>query len=152
MKIHKKKISIKGISLVDIEHLRIWKNRYKEYFFHKEHISHEEQLYWFNNTYLKSKDTIIYKISYEEELVGCMGVYFRKDYIEIYNVILGNDKFKSSGLMSFLLEYICKKYNFNVFVKVLNINPALGWYRKNGFHDLEKNNEYTTLKLEIPSV
>jgi hypothetical protein len=81
--------------------------------------------------------------------VGCIGVYFRNDHIEIYNVILGNDNYKSSGLMTLLFEYIYEKYQSTIFVKVLNINPALGWYRKNGFFDVKINDEFTLLKLEI---
>ena len=148
MIIENKNIFIKEISLDDIEDLRTWKNKYKDYFFYKKHITSDDQLNWYNTSYSKSTETTIYKISYSQENVGCIGVYYRKDHIEIYNVILGNDKFKSSGLMTYLLKYIFTKYNSNIFVKVLNINPALGWYRKNGFVDIDTNNEYTTLKLE----
>jgi carboxypeptidase C (cathepsin A) len=149
MIIDNSKVLIKGISLEDIEDLRVWKNKYRNFFFHKEKISSDQQLEWYNKSYLNNNETKIFKISYDQESVGCIGVYFRNDHIEIYNVILGNDNYKSSGLMTLLFEYIYEKYQSTIFVKVLNINPALGWYRKNGFFDVKINDEFTLLKLEI---
>ena len=89
-----KTIILKSIQIDDIEKIRIWKNENKNSFFYKKDISKPEQLVWFKK-YIKTVDDYIFIIKYLVETVGCIGFRKIENDIDIYNVILRENKYKS---------------------------------------------------------
>lgn len=131
------KISLRTIKSKDIEKLRVWKNENKYSFFYQEMILPIAQTQWYEK-YITKRDNFIFIIVYKKKDIGCMGFRLIGDYIDIYNVILGEKQFSGKGLMGEALQlmckYITKHYHREIIVKVLhNNNRAIGWYLNNGF-------------------
>ncbi len=148
-------ISLRTADFDDIELLRNWKNNRRQYFFNKSVITRDEQEKWFRN-FLKKEDDYIFIVNYLEAKAGCIGFrLFEKD-IDIYNVILGEKKFSSMGIMSFSLilmcSYIADNYEKNITVRVLSDNPAIRWYEKNGFVLKEKRDDHVYMKLDAGKI
>lgn len=129
----------------DIEDLRCWKNNYSQFFFDKKKITKANQKIWFDR-YSKNPHNKMYILSLNEKNIGCMGIYDRKDHYELYNVITGDLSFRSTGLLSAALQELLKSLDKKIFVKVLDINPAIVWYEKNGFKLVKKQEDYSLFK------
>lgn len=143
-------LQLESITIDDIELIRLWKNKYKNSFFYKKDITKEEQCGWFN-IYLNINDDFIFIIKYFNDIVGCLGFRKLKNEIDIYNVILGNDKYKSSGIMGnaliLLCSFISSVYDYAISAKVLRSNSAINWYLKNYFEILKETQEYHIIEL-----
>lgn len=147
----KNEITLRTINRMNIELLRKWKNKNRDYFFYNKEIKPSEQLKWFEG-YLERKEDYIFIIEYKGKKIGCIG--FRKidNLIDVYNAILGDKKFSKKGLMSLALKLMCSyiidEYNMNITLKVLAGNEvARKWYRKNGFIEKSSKDNYIFMEL-----
>lgn len=144
-------IAVQTITIDDIENLRLWKNRNRDSFFHKTVISPEEQKIWFEKYQQREQDFIL-MISYAGVNVGCIGFRVLGDVIDLYNVILGDEKFRSKGIMSkalnLLLDHLLLNYRLDITAKVLKTNPAITWYEKNGLKKTLELEDYYLVKFD----
>jgi GNAT superfamily N-acetyltransferase len=72
------------------------------------------------------------------EPAGCMGIRLVDDHTwDVYNVILGVPELRGSGLMrnafQAMLRFAASRHAGPITLKVLKGNPAMDWYRRNGF-------------------
>jgi RimJ/RimL family protein N-acetyltransferase len=157
----KRKIKIKssedGIALriienEDIEFIRKWRNENREFFFYKKIINPKQQLEWFKG-YIDNDSEYIFIVEYEELKVGCIGYRFLNENIDVYNVILGDKKFRGKGIMSKALRLICSyimdNYNNEITLMVLPENKARIFYLKNNFDEAGREEKYILMKLNI---
>jgi RimJ/RimL family protein N-acetyltransferase len=148
--------AIRTITADDIELLRTWKNAHRKFFFYKEIISEEQQQAWFKRWLLEEHDHL-FIVEVDKRSVGCIGTRLFQGTADVYNVILGDKQFKGSGIMS---EALLATVAFSQFlysglpvcVRVLQDNPAIGWYERNGFTRIMANEEFVTLKWARPVV
>lgn len=136
---------IRPITSEDLDLLRIWKNDNKDAFFSRQVITFNEQLKWYCAYLDRDNDYMFAVLSPTGSIAGCMGVRFisHQKYWDVYNVILGDLRFKGSGLMSKalleLIEFAKQKDDLPIKLVVLSNNPAVGWYEKNGFTSESEN-------------
>ena len=120
----------------DLENLRLWKNQQKQFFFHQQDISAEQQRQWFE-AFVKRPYDLLTMTVYGGEVFGCMGIRWDDGYWDIYNVILGDPAFGRRGLMGrafdALLGYALSIKQAPITLRVLRHNPVVGWYQKHGF-------------------
>lgn len=132
-----RRVWLRSANAGDLASLRHWKNQRREFFFHKEEISPEQQDQWFE-AYQARPDDFMFMVVVGEEPAGCMGIRLVDgDTWDVYNVILGVSELRGSGLMSSalqaLLRFAGSHHPVRIALKVLKGNPAMDWYRKNGF-------------------
>ena len=120
----------------DIEKIRIWRNNNKDAFFYNKVISMKEQAKWIKD-YLTREDDRMYMVEYLGKDIGCLGFRPFGEHIELYNVILGNKKYKRQGLMSKALQILLKIIGSKVVIRIIKDNKeAVSFYTKNGVgHD-----------------
>jgi len=120
----------------DLNDLREWKNTHKEYFFHKLEITPTQQEEWFSGYHLRADD-YLFVVEFDGKPIGCMGIRFKDDHWDIYNVILGKTEFGGQGLMGrsyqVMLQFAKSQISRPISLQVLKNNPAIWWYEKNGF-------------------
>jgi RimJ/RimL family protein N-acetyltransferase len=141
---------IRTVTENDIELLRVWKNAHREFFFYKEIITEEQQKAWYTRWSQEANDHL-FIVEVDKLSVGCIGTRLFQDTADVYNVILGDKQFGGTGIMS---EALCATVAFSQFlypglpvcVRVLQSNPAIGWYERNGFSRIADNAEYATMK------
>ncbi|MGB9736103.1 MAG: GNAT family N-acetyltransferase [bacterium] len=136
----------------DIENLRIWKNKNREFFFYKNIITKEAQKIWFKE-YLNRPDDYMFIVKVDGTSVGCMGFrLLQNKTLDIYNVILGDKSYEKKGYMSIALKTMCNyafdTYKLPVTVKVLKENPAVKWYQKKGFIIKQTFEDYFLMEIE----
>ena len=85
-------LELRSASQTDLENLRTWKNKEKQYFFYQEEISKELQLNWFESFKLRPDDFMFMTV-FEGHVFGCMGIRWQKDFWDVYNVIVGLPEF-----------------------------------------------------------
>ncbi len=146
-------IILQTIKEGDVELLRLWKNENRNAFFYDKIISPKKQLRWFKK-YLYSEDDYIFTVKYKEHKIGCLGFRLLGDFIDIYNVILGNKKFGGKGLMGkasrLMYSYILDNYVKEITLKVLSGNiKAKSWYTNNGFIKVSKEDNCVIMKLDL---
>lgn len=145
------RIELKPIDENDIEKIRVWKNDHRNLFFFKDMITPEDQKKWYAG-YLTRENDIIFIISYKGNKIGCIAFRNLEDYIDIYNVILGEKQYGKKGLMGDALKILCNyladKYNKEISLKVLSENPAKFWYEKNGFEPIYEQDDFIFMKLD----
>ena len=139
-------LSLRSITEEDLDILREWKNKNRRFFFHKEHITAQQQRDWFAAFQRRPLD-LIFAVTWEGEAFGCMGIRFVAHSWDVYNVILGRPAFGGRGLMSSafrrMLTYACSVEQAAISLKVLKHNPAVNWYQKQGFvHTLHCADHY----------
>lgn len=144
------KLVLRTAELTDIENLRNWKNREKEFFFYKKDITEEQQKEWFIN-YLNRSNDFIFILEINDTIpVGCMGIRRLEEEWDAYNIILGELKYGNKGYMSRgfrrMLEFATKHENIPISLKVLKDNPAVSWYEKNGFQKLSSDGDHFYMK------
>ena len=132
-----RRVWLRSANAGDLANLRQWKNQRREFFFHKEEISPEQQDQWFE-AYQVRPDDFMFMVMVGEEPAGCMGIRLGDgDTWDVYNVILGVSELRGSGLMSSafqaMLRFAASRHCASITLKVLKGNPAMDWYRKNGF-------------------
>lgn len=131
-----RKIALRTAEQRDLFNLRQWKNAQREFFFHKDEISPEQQKDWFE-AYQKRHDDVMFIVQVDGFSIGCMGIrIFDKEW-DVYNVILGSADYGKKGIMGkvfqSMLRFASSRKALPITLKVLKRNPAVNWYRKNGF-------------------
>ena len=135
-------LHLRTINVSDLSNLREWKNSNKIRFFYQFDISSAEQLAWFQR-YSNCEDDFMFIVVNKSMIsVGCIGLRLHLDgSYEIYNVILGDTRFGGKGLMAYAMGLVlrfCFQLNASsVWLYVLLGNPAIRWYLKRGFIQLE---------------
>ena len=146
---------LKEISVEDIENLRVWKNKFKNHFFHNQEISTAEQIEWFENQYLLNDDKM-FVVKLKDKSIGCMGYRFKEGIIDVYNIMRGVEDdtpgFKMSQAFRLMLDYLRSEYDLNISCVVLNANPAFKWYLKNGFDATKDFGDYSLLEYKETDV
>jgi RimJ/RimL family protein N-acetyltransferase len=129
-------LSLRTANEVDLPNLRQWKNEQREFFFFKGEISPEQQREWFR-AYQARGDDYMFIVRVDETAIGCMGIRLLADSWDVYNVILGLAEHGGKGLMSkafqTMLRFATSRCPKPITVRVLKRNPAVGWYKNNGF-------------------
>jgi ribosomal protein S18 acetylase RimI-like enzyme len=137
----------------DAESMRVWKNANKQFFFHKEDISPEQQRAWFAQ-YLLRKDDHNY-IAEEQngdafEAVGVLACRTLDGALDVYNVMRGHRTAAQLLNMGEALGLLCEEarrsYGLPITCKVLADNPAMAWYERNGFTPVGKGDDYVLLR------
>lgn len=120
----------------DLENLRIWKNSNKKAFYHKVDISTEMQTQWFKAHQTRTNDHM-FIVEYDSRAVGCMGIRLIATSWDIYNVILGLCEYGGKRIMSYALATMIRFgrsiHCVPVTLTVLKDNPAVSWYKRQGF-------------------
>lgn len=146
--IDKDKISIEPINKSHLRSLRLWKNQNKNYFFHKDFITHKDQTKWYK-LFKSRKDDYMFVITKNNSLVGCMGIRLINDEWDVYNVILGNLKYSKKGIMNTaflkMIQYAFSLKKAKISLKVLKNNPAIIWYKKQNFEIIKSNEKFYTM-------
>ncbi|WP_350551522.1 hypothetical protein [Pseudoalteromonas sp. 120-MNA-CIBAN-0494] len=141
--------SLVSLSIANLENLRLWKNKHRNSFFHKEIITTKQQLEWFNS-YLNDSENQMYIVMLNGEAIGCMGYRFKEGVIDVYNIMRGvetnHEKFTMSDAFKLMLNFINYKYQKKISCVVLNENPAFNWYLKNEFEVKEEYETYSLLE------
>jgi len=145
------KLLLRYANANDIEYLRRWKNEQREFFFYKENINSEQQRSWFEGHQERPYD-FMFMVDLDGLSVGCMGIRWLETHWDIYNVILGRDEFGGRGIMGkafkAMLAYALSNNNAPITLQVLKHNPAIKWYRKNGFVVTDEHDNYYAMKYE----
>ena len=144
---------LRNIEQKDQNMLRQWKNKNRDYFFFKDEINAEMQQIWFEK-YLNDSNNFLFAVEYNMTLIGCMGFKVTPEGADVYNIILGNDSFAKSGIMSkamkIMCSYILEIGIDKVFLKVLQSNKiAYEWYLKNSFSKKYSSEDYHFLELDM---
>ena len=143
----------------DQERLRSWKNANRRFFFFQGIIDEAAQRAWFEG-FLRRADDHMFIVELHRRPVGCMAVRLLDDSLDIYNVMLGDERVRGTGAMSTAMQMMCRfvvdRYGLPVRLKVLKDNPAVGWYIHNGFREVGSGEDFLVLELErsdhLPSV
>ncbi len=145
-------IALRTIAESDLENLRQWKNANRFAFFFQDVVTPEQQTAWFQGYLERSKD-YMFIVQSEKRSIGCMGFRLLDNQADIYNVILGNPEMGGKGLMSkamrLMCSYIAADFSQDISAQVLRSNPAIGWYRKNGFRESAAHDTYVEVKLDL---
>lgn len=72
------RVGLRAIDKSDLEQLRNWRNdpEFRVYFREQREISAEAQLQWFENVVLPFKNSCMFAIIFDGELVGCTGLVY----------------------------------------------------------------------------
>jgi RimJ/RimL family protein N-acetyltransferase len=144
--------SLRTMGEDDIELLRDWKNEHRQFFFHKDIISREQQQGWFGR-FEQARDDHMFVVMVEGRKIGCMGVRLLEGGVDVYNVILGVKGYGRKGIMSAALNGVCAYGRFlypgrPVQLRVLTDNPAVPWYEKNGFQIIARRDDHLVMELK----
>tara|TARA_B100000029_G_scaffold14811_1_gene15293 strand:- start:2407 stop:2904 length:498 start_codon:yes stop_codon:yes gene_type:complete len=144
-------ITIRLINQSDLNNLMNWKNENRFFFFHNSIISKEKQKNWYKS-YSKRDQDYMFIINVNNISVGCMGIRYLQKKWDVYNIILGDLNFQKQGIMGKafqkMLDFAIKNHKTDITLKVLEHNPAIKWYEKQGFTILEKNNDHYIMLLK----
>lgn len=146
---------IRPVNKNDLEYLRIWKNKYKKYFFFQKNISPEEQLKWYEGYLQRENDYMFAVMAPENSIVGCMGIRLNMadQYWDIYNVMRGSVPPQGLGLMSKglreMINFALHKQNILIQLVVVKGNPAIQWYKKNGFLEINEEGQGVVMYLGL---
>jgi len=143
---------LRSIGSDDLENLRRWKNENSAAFFHKKTITREEQKRWFAG-YLANPDNYMFIIEHRSLAVGCIGFRMLEGSADVYNVILGDARYRRKGLMSsslaVLCSYIADSHTKDIGIKVLKTNKAAhNFYSKNGFKVIGTDIDHDSMRLD----
>ena len=129
-------VYLRSANNTDIEYLRLLKNNHTEYFFHKQEITSNQQEAWFS-AYQKRLNDFMFILMLDNNRIGCMGIRLLDNNWDVYNVILGDRDYKGTGLMGrslqAMLGFARSVRDIPIGLSVLKNNPAIWWYKKNGF-------------------
>lgn len=144
-------LGLRTILADDQENLRNWKNARRDSFFFKEVITPINQQAWFA-TYLARENDFMFIITIADAEIGCMGFRLYDNAWDIYNVILGSRVFRGKGYMGQALHlmwsYAFTLQPLRITARVLNTNPALHWYYRNGFQAAVVHSDHTEIELD----
>ena len=127
---------LRSAGIADLLNLLQWKNDQKKFFFHQEEITLPQQRQWFESFEKRPTDLML-MIEYEQQVFGCMGIRLQDIHWDVYNVILGLQEFGRRGLMGLafgaMLEHAFSLDPLPISLQVLQNNPAVKWYQRQGF-------------------
>lgn len=146
--------SLQPIRVIDNIFLRNLKNRNRNRFFFKTHITYPAQIKWFMYYKLRQKNDSMFVVRIQGVRIGALGVRVKDKEFDIYNVIrdetVSNDF--ARGVMSKHLIGISKAlhYMFHrpIYARVLLDNPALTWYTKCGFIVATEEEDHFVLRFD----
>jgi ribosomal protein S18 acetylase RimI-like enzyme len=145
-------VYLNTVNDVNLEKIRNWKNSERNYFFHKQEISKEQQLDWYQKYLLRDND-FIFVINYLNNDIGSIGIRKIKNEWDIYNVIIVDKNYSKMGLMRSGIEEIInfsqRIERLDITLKVLKINPAVSWYIKNNFKIIDEQDEFYSMKYGV---
>jgi len=146
------KFAIRSVRECDIETLRIWKNAHKEFFFLKTEITKAMQKEWYRVFSARQNDHMFVVLD-SNKYVGCIGARYQDDYVDLYNIILGDKEFKGKHVMVNALWSIATLSNQlytdkPIRVRVLESNPAVNWYKKIGFVAFSVERDFVNMELD----
>jgi RimJ/RimL family protein N-acetyltransferase len=143
---------LRSASSGDLENLRLWKNAQRQYFFHKNEISQEQQLSWFSSFQSRADDYMFIAES-DGQSFGCMGIRLLDKVWDVYNIILGIPEFGGHGFMSRafnqMIDFGRANRDLPVTLQVLKANPAVSWYAKNGFVVSAENDDHFSMIFDF---
>ena len=146
------RLEVKSLTIDEIEVIRLWKNKNREFFFFSDEISKDMQLKWFES-YQTRKEDYMFVLWLDNHPLGVIGLRVTSETWDIYNVIRGNDALKGSGFMhkalKIIIDFALEQNAMPITLKVLKNNPAVAWYLRNGFEVKEEleNNLYLNFQL-----
>jgi len=145
-------VTLQTIAESDCENLRQWKNANRFSFFFQEIITPEQQAQWFRG-YLGRENDYMFIVQREGLSVGCMGFRMLEHNADIYNVIRASPLPSGKGSMSHAMRLICSflvaGFSSEISARVLRSNPAIQWYRKNGFREAAVHDTFVEMKLDL---
>lgn len=151
-------LRLRSIDRQDTENLRNWKNANKQFFFLNQDITPEQQQNWYNQFATRPHDHMFIveqRVGEDWLPIGCMG--FRKledeQCVDAYNIIrsqkIGQAGFTMSDAFLVMLSYAASLHpGWPLQVKVLSQNPAIEWYKKNGFAITGEGDGYVQMDLD----
>ena len=88
----------------------------------------------------------------EEQAVGCMGYRLVSDVVDVYNVIRG-DADRAHGVMHralLALLWAAKERHpeSEIIVRVVLGNPAISWYERCGFVEVERREDHVAMSWQ----
>ena len=141
-------LSLRAINEHDLEYLRQWKNEQREFFFHKDIITPEQQRAWFAKFQVRNHD-YMFIVDLNCKAIGCMGIRMLDEAWDIYNVILGSLEYGNKGYMGkafqTMLTFAQSVKKCPITLQVLKSNPAVVWYTKNGFVAIAEHADHYSL-------
>lgn len=142
-------LALRTASWDDQNNLRDWKNSQRNFFFHTDIISSEQQSEWFNG-YLCRPNDFMFIVLVQDVEIGCMGIRLLESEWDVYNVIIGKSEYSKKGYMSqsldLMLRFAYERQFCHVRLKVLKINPAVTWYQNNGFVILSEGDDHYVMQ------
>lgn len=140
---------MRTVCVDDLEHLRKFKNANRKYFFHKDEILSVQQHEWFR-AYANRDNDYMFVILDGENQIGCMGIRLIEGVWDVYNIILGDQQYSKCGIMGTcyqeMLSFSQSLIMSPIVLKVLKINPAVTWYKKQGFEIVSDAEDYYVMK------
>lgn len=120
----------------DQEQVRTWRNIHARSFFHQSPITSTGQQQWFEE-YRNRSDDFLFMVMAADQSIGCIGIRFRSDAWDLYNIIRGVHSSCSTGFMAtglaMLIAFARDIRPGAVRADVIAGNPAINWYLRNGF-------------------
>jgi RimJ/RimL family protein N-acetyltransferase len=148
--------TLRSVIESDAEILRQWKNEHREYFFYKQEISKEEQEKWLVSLSNRENDHMFIILD-KDKPVGSIGTRLYQEFVDIYNVILGDKSFKGKHIMTHAVWASVAFSNMvlvnrPVRVRVLRSNPAIKWYEKIGFNIIDYYDDHVFMQFREQNV
>ena len=139
----------------DLEFLRQWKNEQREFFFHKDIITPDQQHAWFAK-FKARNDDYMFIVDLNCKAIGCMGIRLLDEAWDVYNVILGLADYGKKGYMGkafqTMLTYAKSVSNCPITLQVLKTNPTVAWYEKNGFVVISEQGDHYSLFYQFHTI
>jgi len=152
------RFTIRPAEARDLETLRIWKNNHRDYFFHKDEISTEQQIAWFASFSTRIDQNLFVLESnaeLSEGLYGCVGYrQTASGCVELFNLIRGEQAASGQGLMKAFFDVTVLELKRlgqrEIALKVLKSNPhATEWYLRQGFRQVQSDDQSWHLSLQL---
>ena len=130
---------LRPITTKDLENLRHWKNEHREFFFHKDKISSEQQRKWFDE-YQKRPHDFMFITELYGQAFGCIGIRKLDNIWDMYNLILGKKEFGKQGggwmiskAIKTILAFALSTEKLPLTLRVLKHNRVKNILLKHGF-------------------
>jgi RimJ/RimL family protein N-acetyltransferase len=141
-------LTLRAVTDVDLENLRQWKNEQREFFFHKDEITPEQQRNWYAAFQGRPYD-FMFMTALDGQTFGCMGIRWLENAWDIYNVILARPELGGRGHMSkafkTMLAYALALKRSPITLQVLKHNPAVRWYLNKEFVITSEYDDHYTM-------
>lgn len=134
-------VVIRSVDIGDLETLRVQKNRHRQFFFSTASITPEAQAEWFAN-YQQRDDDHMFVIEVDGSLVGSIGYRVKNSTVDLYNLMIWSSQYRGRGYMKLALDsvrsIVTSSYpGLPLAAEVLETNPAIRWYERQGFVSTE---------------